>query len=80
MSRRSGDSEGRGRRNGRTSQRARGRKDAKRKVKRVRCVGGLRKRNHAKHVGGWRRCSSCWIRLGGGLGCLVRLGMMSGIT
>jgi hypothetical protein len=51
MSRRAADGDGRGRRNRRAARRARGWKETKRKVKRVRCVGGLRKRNHAKHVG-----------------------------
>ena len=46
MSERSGD--GRGRRSRRRDRR---RKDTQRKVKRVRCVGGLRKRNNAKHIG-----------------------------
>jgi len=28
----------------------------------------------------WLRCSSCWMRLGGGLGWLSRLEIMSGMT
>jgi hypothetical protein len=51
MSRRAADGDGRGRRNRRTAWRARGRRETNRKVKRARCVGGLRKRNHTKHVG-----------------------------
>ncbi len=46
MSQRSGDGDARRRR--RTARR---RKEARRRVKRVRCVGGLRKRNNSKHVG-----------------------------
>src|ERR1700688_4752015 len=48
MSQRSGDGDGRGQRGRR---RARQRKNTNKKVKRVRCVGGLRKRNNSKHVG-----------------------------
>ena len=49
MSRRAADGDGSGPR--RKSRKARGRKEARRRVKRVRCVGGLRKRNNPKHVG-----------------------------
>jgi len=49
MSQRSGEGDGRSRR--RKARRDRGRKEARRRVKRVRCVGGLRRRNGSKHVG-----------------------------
>ena len=49
MGQRSGDGDGPSRR--RKRRRDRGRKESRRRVKRVRCVGGLRKRNNSKHVG-----------------------------